>query len=101
MKGMDEFMRLKIAHRDIKHENFVLHFPSAATVDILKFDFLGKEPWFVKIADLGFAKEIEETTATVCGSPVFIAPEILKKERYNSQCDVWSLGVTYYYLLTK
>jgi len=76
MKGMEEFIRLKIVHRDIKPENLVLHFPSVATVDISKFDFLGSEPWFVKIADLGFAKEIEETTATVCGSPVFRAPEI-------------------------
>jgi len=103
MKGMEAFMSENIAHRDIKHNNFVMHFPSAASVDIRQFDFLGSEPWFVKIVDLGFAKEIEEdqTTATVCGTPGFTAPEIFLGKPYNGQCDVWSLGVTYYNLLTK
>ena len=102
MKGMEAFMSENIAHRDIKHNNFVLHFPSAAAVDIRQFDFLGSEPWFVKIVDLGFAKEIEEdqTTATVCGTPGFTAPEIFLGKPYNGQCDVWSLGIFYFYLLT-
>ncbi len=36
---------------------------------------------------------------TFCGSPITMAPEILKRETYNEKCDVWSLGVITYMLL--
>jgi calcium/calmodulin-dependent protein kinase (CaM kinase) II/calcium/calmodulin-dependent protein kinase I len=35
----------------------------------------------------------------MCGSPSYVAPEILEREPYNTQCDLWSLGVIVYILL--
>ena len=38
---------------------------------------------------------------TICGTPMFMAPELLKHEAYNgSQADVWSLGTVTYFLVT-
>lgn len=56
----------------------------------------------VVIADLGFAKELEEEdlTKTVCGTPLYMAPEILKGMPYDSKVDVWSLGTVFYEMLT-
>jgi serine/threonine protein kinase len=34
------------------------------------------------------------------GTPYFLAPEIIKKERYGTKCDIWSLGVIIFLLLT-
>lgn len=45
--------------------------------------------------DFGFAKPLgtNGSLADLCGSPSYVAPEVLRKEPYNVQCDLWSLGV--------
>ena len=48
-----------------------------------------------KIGDFGFAKEAV-LTATVLGTPLYMAPEILNKRKYNNKTDIWSLGVVLY-----
>jgi len=58
----------------------------------------------VKIADFGLAKIIgeESFTATLCGTPSYVAPEILEqgnRRRYTRAVDVWSLGVVLYICL--
>ncbi len=40
-----------------------------------------------------------EVTRTMVGSPIYMAPEILKGRSYNISCDVWSMGVLFYELL--
>jgi serine/threonine-protein kinase ULK/ATG1 len=56
----------------------------------------------IKIADLGFAREMnyEDLTQTICGTPLVMAPEILNGKRYNHKADVWSLGVVFFEMIT-
>lgn len=56
----------------------------------------------VKIADLGFARELgyEDLSKTMCGTPLVMAPEILNGKQYNHKADVWSLGVVFFEMIT-
>ena len=47
----------------------------------------------LKIADFGFAKHLMEDPNTACGTPGFVAPEVLQHTGYNCAVDMWSLGV--------
>lgn len=50
----------------------------------------------VKLVDFGFAKMLNKTdgrTQTNCGTPAYVAPEILKNIPYGYEVDVWSFGV--------
>uniref|UniRef100_A0A7S2I5N9 Protein kinase domain-containing protein n=1 Tax=Haptolina brevifila TaxID=156173 RepID=A0A7S2I5N9_9EUKA len=79
----------KIVHRDLKPEN------------ILYKDTSDDSP--IKLADFGLAREIAPGGAmmkTACGTPGYVAPEILKNEGYDSPAvDMWSVGVILYILL--
>jgi len=75
-----------IAHRDLKPENLL----SAGD----------QESEIVKIADFGFSKNFgEEKLMTSCGSPGYVAPEVLTCESYDNGVDMWSVGVIIYILL--
>jgi len=77
-----------IAHRDLKPENL-----------LMADDTPDSE---VKITDFGLSKAFDEQTQvmqTPCGTPGYIAPEVLVMKGYDKQCDVWSLGVIVYILL--
>jgi serine/threonine protein kinase len=65
-----------IVYRDMKPENVMIH----AT---------GR----VKLIDFGMAKVLLEKTYTICGTPEFMAPEILKLVGYNHCIDWWALGI--------
>ena len=77
----------KVAHRDLKPENLLLR-SKADDSD-------------VKIADFGFAKKCPSPMclATQCGTPGYVAPEILRGEKYDYSADMWSLGVIMYIIL--
>ena len=57
----------------------------------------------IKVADFGFAKELASTDDgmlhTACGTPGYVAPEILRQKPYGPSVDIWSLGVIFYILL--
>ncbi|KAL1900055.1 serine/threonine protein kinase [Ceratocystis pirilliformis] len=73
-----------IVHRDLKPENILLY---------------SEDLRLVKIADFGLAKIVGEDsfTTTLCGTPAYVAPEVLeRKHGYNRAADIWSLGVILY-----
>ena len=68
----------------------------------INFIGLNAEPIEVKIADLGFARELEQSdlASTMAGSPLTMAPEALAQKKYNHSVDIWSLGCIFYEMLT-
>lgn len=52
----------------------------------------------LKIADFGFARHLPNTmlAETLCGSPLYMAPEILRYEKYDAKADLWSVGAVLY-----
>jgi len=83
-----EYLHSKeIAHRDLKPENLL--------VKSLENDTE------VKIADFGLSKIIdqEKMMQTACGTPGYVAPEVLQAEGYGEEVDMWSIGVITYILL--
>ena len=76
-----------VAHRDLKPESL-----------LLKSD---KNDSDVKIANFGFAKKVQTPNllTTQCGTPGYVAPEILEGIAYGTKCDMWSLGVIIYIIL--
>lgn len=75
-----------IVHRDLKPENLLLSDKS-------------KDPE-IKISDFGLSKIFTaDAMKTACGTPGYVAPEILKKKGYSKEVDLWSLGVITYILL--
>ena len=56
----------------------------------------------MKIADFGLARLLEEETlaSTTCGTPGYVAPEVLMQKPYGKACDYWSIGVVAFILLS-
>lgn len=55
---------------------------------------------YIKLADFGFAKFIENRTFTLCGTPEYLAPEILLNQGHGKPVDWWTLGVMIYEMIT-
>src|SRR5690606_19834846 len=56
----------------------------------------------LKLADFGFARVLPSTSLadTLCGSPLYMAPEMLRFERYDAKADLWSVGTVLYEMIT-
>ena len=78
-----------IAHRDIKPENVLMESKDTSNLNL-------------KITDFGFAKSFDpnEGLTETLGSPLYMAPEIIKKLPYNCAVDIWALGVLSYIMLS-
>lgn len=77
-----------ICHRDIKPENLLVSSKR-------------NNQRFLKLADFGLAVEIlpGQRLYEVCGSPIYVAPEIIAEAGYNFKVDNWATGVIAYILL--
>ena len=85
IKGLQYIHKKKIVHRDIKLDNVLIDLTNT-----------------VKICDFGVSRILSpgDTMYEHCGTPAYIAPEIFRNEGYEGySCDVWSAGVTLYYML--
>uniref|UniRef100_A0A8C7WMB8 Serine/threonine-protein kinase DCLK2 n=1 Tax=Oryzias sinensis TaxID=183150 RepID=A0A8C7WMB8_9TELE len=78
--------RMNIVHRDIKPENLlVCEYPDGTKS--------------LKLGDFGLATVVEGPLFTVCGTPTYVAPEIIAETGYGLKVDIWAAGVIAYILL--
>ncbi|CAM9323346.1 unnamed protein product, partial [Lampetra planeri] len=83
-----------IIHRDLKPQNILLCLPERRRPSSLNT--------CIKIADFGFARHLQTNTmaATLCGSPMYMAPEVIMSQNYDAKADLWSIGTIVYQCLT-
>ena len=76
VSAFEHFSSLGIVYRDTKPENIMLD-----------------QHGYLKVVDLGFAKAIDGRTYTFCGTPDYMAPEVIRSEAQTTMVDWWSIGV--------
>nr|AMN16533.1 serine/threonine-protein kinase Atg1 [Bursaphelenchus xylophilus] len=90
-KSLEAINKKGIVHRDLKPQNILLCNPPK------KKEFSYHEV-VIKLADFGFARVLGEGTmaGTLCGSPMYMAPEVIMSQKYDAKADLWSIGTIMY-----
>uniref|UniRef100_A0A8C1BCE8 non-specific serine/threonine protein kinase n=1 Tax=Cyprinus carpio carpio TaxID=630221 RepID=A0A8C1BCE8_CYPCA len=83
-----------IIHRDLKPQNILLSLPAGRKSH--------SNNTCIKIADFGFARYLQSNmmAATLCGSPMYMAPEVIMSQNYDAKADLWSIGTIVFQCLT-
>ncbi|KAF7514038.1 hypothetical protein GJ744_004363 [Endocarpon pusillum] len=104
-----------LIHRDVKPQNLLLNpsplYYAKEKPEMMPFSVDDnsllpvcgiKSLPMLKIADFGFARSLPSTSLaeTLCGSPLYMAPEILRYEKYDAKADLWSVGTVLYEMVT-
>lgn len=91
---------IKFLARQLVSGLFYLHSNNIIHRDIKPQNVLISANGIVKICDFGFARAIESKTmiTSIKGTPLYMAPELLREYPYNQKADLWSLGVILYEL---
>lgn len=85
--GIAYLHSIGIVHRDLKAENILVEIDREKNMVV-----------DVKIGDLGLACPCVDTIYDACGTPAYVAPEVIQRSGYNSLADMWSIGVIGYLL---
>uniref|UniRef100_A0A8D0AYL0 non-specific serine/threonine protein kinase n=1 Tax=Salvator merianae TaxID=96440 RepID=A0A8D0AYL0_SALMN len=82
-----------IIHRDLKPQNILLAYANRRKASVSSIR--------IKIADFGFARYLQSNmmAATLCGSPMYMAPEVIMSQHYDAKADLWSIGTVIYQCL--
>lgn len=90
--AVDFIHQKKLIHRDLKLDNVLID------------EVHELENYNVKIADFGLATftpaNLREKLYEKCGTPCYVAPEILRDQGYTQKCDIFSLGSLFFNLVT-
>ncbi|XP_066959087.1 cAMP-dependent protein kinase catalytic subunit PRKX-like [Macrobrachium rosenbergii] len=82
VSALEYLHSLSVVYRDLKPENLLLD-----------------KDGHLKITDFGFAKKLTDRTWTLCGTPEYLAPEIIQSKGHNKAVDWWALGILIYEML--
>ena len=87
LQAVQYLHEMGVAHRDLKPQNLLLQ--------------TKQDNATIKIADFGFAKRVHtpKSLTSRCGTPSYVAPEILNSMPYDQSCDMWSVGVILFVIL--
>ena len=86
VSGISSVHERKILHRDLKPDNIFL-----------------TSSFQLKIGDFGLSKSLSRTydkASTLCGTPVYMAPEVTRREPYDQKADMWGIGCVLFELAT-
>ncbi|KAK6285883.1 hypothetical protein POUND7_012062 [Theobroma cacao] len=86
--GLQVLQEKHLIHRDLKPQNLLLSTKGATP--------------HLKIGDFGFARSLtpQDLADTLCGSPLYMAPEIIQNQKYDAKADLWSVGAILFQLVT-